>query len=62
MAKMTKGKLIEAMKDYPDDTPIAVAVGTVPLNAESYAWLDGPNSCPLVWTVSERPDAIILEL
>jgi len=61
-SKLTKAGLIEAIKDYPDDAPIAIDPGG-PMPKSEYAWLeDEKQNRPLVWAVSDNPNAIILEL
>jgi len=65
MQGMTKGDLIDAMKDYPNDTPIAVAIGTLATKAKpegEFFWLNKPFGNIKAISVAPARDAIILEL
>jgi len=57
---MTKAGLLEAIKQFPDDAPIVVAMGIVPVRKESFEWFE--DKYPAVWSVGSRTDAIVLEL
>lgn len=63
--KLTKAGLIEALKDYPDDTPVVVSnrIGIDPYNPE-YRYLPGDTEGlqPVVWAVADAPYKIVLEL
>lgn len=63
--KLTKDALIELIKDYPGDTPIVVAIAQ-PRNDGAYAYLtDGGgryDNQPVVWSVADAEDRIVLEL
>lgn len=62
---MNKAQLIEAIKDYPDDAPVEVAVGfpgVATLPEADYAWSDKPGGNIRAISVSNNPGAIVLEL
>lgn len=62
---MNKQHLIEAIKDYPDDAPVVVAVGfngALQLQAEDYYWEAKAGGNIHAISVSDRTDAIVLEL
>lgn len=62
---MNKAQLIEAIKDYPDDAPVVVAAGfhgALKLPEAAYYWEDKPGGNIHAISVSDRTDAIVLEL
>ena len=64
MQGMTKGTLIDAMRDYPNDTPITVAIGTLAFKAkpEEFEWAVRPGGTIKALSVANDPAAICLEL
>lgn len=63
--KLTKDQLIELIKDYPGDTPIVVATAQ-PRNEAAYVYLTNGtgryDNQPVVWSVADAEDRIVLEL
>lgn len=60
--RLTKAGLLEAIKDYPDDTPITVDGGRAMHEEIGKSLLGYDERLACVWAVSENPDAIVLEL
>lgn len=57
--RMTKAELLEAIKDYPDDAPVVVAIGQH-LSLIEYACYSSTTAA--AYSVGDDPVAIVLEL